>query len=356
MRNLTIRSATEQTTDFLREEILRGTWTGTIPGRNTLVKRLGVGGDTVQTALEQLEREGLLESQGAGRRRRIVPTSKNQRTALQVKMLLYEREDSSHRLILELRRQLESAGHGLDFATKTLKDLKQNPRKVAEWVRADPSSAWIVNGGSRPVLEWFAQAEMPAFALYGGMTDLPIAGTGPDKLSALREALRCLQRRGDRRIIMLVREEVRRAKRGPFLRTFFEDLEHMGITTGSYNLPDWEESPQGLSACLDQIFKVTPPTAIIVEDPVLCLAVRNYLAEKRGAALRKVALICADQDPSLSWCWPVIPHMQWEHQAVVRRVVRWVKQVAQGKEDRQQQLVPAKLVGSDSISPLGKNA
>lgn len=359
MRSLNIRSATEQTSDFLREELLRGTWTGTMPGRNALVKQLGVGGDTVQTALEQLEREGLLESQGTGRRRRIVLSNKDRRKTLQIKMLLYERDDSSHRLILELRRQLEAAGHGLGFASKTLKDLKQDPRKVARWVKADPADMWIVNAGSRRVLEWFARAEVPAFALYGNMSGLPIAGTGPDKLPALREALGCLQRRGDRRIIMLVREEVRKAKHGPFLRTFLEDLEHMGIAaTGAYNIPDWEESPKGLSACLDQIFKFTPPTAIIVEDPVLCLAVRNYLAEKRGLALRQVALICADQDPSLSWCWPTIPHMRWEHQAVVRRVVRWVKRVAQGKEDRQQRLVAAKLVGSESIAPSdgGKEA
>ncbi|MFO8026042.1 MAG: hypothetical protein R6U56_00065 [Opitutales bacterium] len=352
MRSLSIRSAAEQTTDFLREEILRGTWTGTVPGRNALVTQLGVGGDTVQTALEQLERSGLLESQGAGRRRRIVLSNKHRRTALQVKMLLYERDDSSHRLILELRRQLEAAGHGLGFASKTLKDMKHAPRRVARYVKTDPADMWIVDAGSRPVLEWFAQAKVPAFALYGNMSGLPIAGTGPDKLPALREALGCLQRRGDRRIIMLVREEVRKAKHKPFLKTFLEDLEHMGIATGAYNIPDWEESPQGLSACLDQIFKFTPPTAIIVEEPVLCLAVRNYLAEKRGAALRQVALICADQDPSLSWCWPAIPHMRWEHQAVVRRVVRWVKRVAEGKEDRRQKLVAAKLVGSESIAPL----
>ncbi|PXA04939.1 hypothetical protein DDZ13_02950 [Coraliomargarita sinensis] len=356
MRSLTIRSATEQTSDFLREEILRGTWTETMPGRNALVKQLSAGGDTVQAALEQLEREGLLESQGAGRRRRIVLPNKHRRTALQVKMILYERDDSSHRLILELRRQLEAAGHGLSFASKTLKDLKQDPRKVAKWVRADPSDVWIVNGGSKPVLEWFAQAVVPAFALFGSMTGLSIAGTGPDKLPALREALLCLKRRGDRRIVMLVREEVRKAKHGLFLQTFFDALKDRGITPGAYNLPDWEESPKGLSACLDAIFKVTPPTAIIVEDPVLCLAVRNYLAEKRGAALRQVALICADQDPSLFWCWPAIPHMRFDHQPVIRHVVRWVNGVARGKENQRQKLFPAKLVGHDSIAPLAVKA
>jgi len=347
MGELTIRSATEQTADFLREEILRGTWQGTMPGQNALVTQLGVGRDTVQEALKLLEAQGMLESRGAGRRRRIVVPEKQKRFGMQINMILYERDDSSHRLILELRRQLESAGHTLNFTTKTLKDLRQNPQKVARVVRSKPADAWIVNGGSRPVLEWFARAKVPAFALFGSMTDLPIAGTGPDKLPALREALHCLQQRGDRRIIMLVREEARKGKPGPFLKAFLEELERIDIDAGHYNIPDWEESPKGLSACLDAVFKITPPTAIIVEDPVLCLAVRNYLAEKRGAALRQVALICADQDPSLSWCWPTIPHMRWEHQAAVRRVVRWVNKVGRGKGDRKQKLVTAEFIGSD---------
>src|SRR6056297_1051284 len=118
MGELTIRSATEQTADFLREEILRGTWQGTMPGQNALVTQLGVGRDTVQEALKLLEAQGMLESRGAGRRRRIVVPEKQKRFGMQINMILYERDDSSHRLILELRRQLESAGHTLNFTTK----------------------------------------------------------------------------------------------------------------------------------------------------------------------------------------------------------------------------------------------
>jgi DNA-binding transcriptional MocR family regulator len=42
-----------------------------MPGRDELVKALGVSGKTVELALDLLEKEGLLVSQGPGRRRRI---------------------------------------------------------------------------------------------------------------------------------------------------------------------------------------------------------------------------------------------------------------------------------------------
>ena len=61
----------DQVAMHLREEISRGRWTEFIPGRDVLVKELGVNGGTVGRAIAQLEKEGVLEAQGKGKRRRV---------------------------------------------------------------------------------------------------------------------------------------------------------------------------------------------------------------------------------------------------------------------------------------------
>ncbi len=62
----------EQAARYLRGEICRGRWTGTIPGKNLLAVGLGLDHQTVEAALRLLEAEELLAPQGVGCPRRVV--------------------------------------------------------------------------------------------------------------------------------------------------------------------------------------------------------------------------------------------------------------------------------------------
>ena len=70
MTPLHIASASEQAASYLREQLIRKVWVGTIPGGPVLASQLGVGRMTIEAALSMLENEGLLVPQGPGRRRR----------------------------------------------------------------------------------------------------------------------------------------------------------------------------------------------------------------------------------------------------------------------------------------------
>ncbi len=67
MQGLRILTASEQVAAHLREALGRGFWNAQVPGVNGLARDLGVANETVETALRQLEREGLLVGQGPGR-------------------------------------------------------------------------------------------------------------------------------------------------------------------------------------------------------------------------------------------------------------------------------------------------
>ncbi len=267
---------------------------------------------------------------------------------MRVTLILYEPDDALDRYIFELRHALLAAGHELHLAPLSLVELKQDPKRVARMVKQHPSEAWIIHAGSRPVLEWFAKSSVPGFALFGRMQGLPIAGTGPDILPALRQAIQSLTDKGHRSIVHLTREERRKPTPGVIEQVFLEELEKAGIPTGPYNLPDWVETNEGLRACLESLFRVTPPTAILADDPVLFFAVQNFIARTRSPAIKGVALVCTDFHPSFKWCSPGVPHIHWDHKPMVRRIVRWVGQIARGKDDRRQGLILAKFIAAPS--------
>ncbi|MFT5906589.1 MAG: DNA-binding LacI/PurR family transcriptional regulator [Cryomorphaceae bacterium] len=337
----------EQVAAHLRQELKSGRWSEYMPGRDFLARELGVNGSTIERALLQLERENLLKSGGAGRRRRILVENQPLKVN-QVCILLFEPEDAFDKYIIELRLQLQHAGYSVIVATKTLNELKHDPKKVAGILSRNPADAYILMAAARPVLEYFSKTSLPVFALFGRMTGLPIAGTAPDKAPALKEAIYELHQLGHKRIVFLSRE-AKSENHGFLERVFFEELEKLGLSHSSYNLPVWEDSPEGLEQCLESLFKVTPPSVIFVDDWLLVLAIHNYLMHKRGIAFRQLVCVCTDFHPIFHWCRPRISHFYWDSEAVVRSVLRWVNCIVQGKDDKKQQLIVSKFVSSEEL-------
>ena len=118
------QSVSEQAAVVLREDLIKRRWTNYMPGRDKLAKELGVHGSTVERALDQLEKEGLLQSQGAGKRRLITVPDHLKQRGMHVFIVLYEREDTLNNYILDLQYRLYAAGHTFSFAPKTMRELQ----------------------------------------------------------------------------------------------------------------------------------------------------------------------------------------------------------------------------------------
>ncbi len=356
MSALRLARVTEQAAAHLREELGKGRWMGLMPGRRVLARELGVSQSTVQGALDILEAEGSLTAEGAGRRRRINARPGSKAVRLTIRILLYDKRELARFESRNLRYLLQQAGHAVDYAEKDLQELGMDAGRVAAFVRRQPAAAWVVNAGSREVLEWFSSQPMPAFALFGGKAGLPIAGASPRKIPALTGAVRRLVSLGHRRIGMIVHGEWRKPAPGIFPQAFLDELEAQGIPTGRYNLPDWEDSPEGLCRGLDSLFAITPPTALVISEPKLFVAVRDHLAQRGFVAPRDVSLVCDDPDPIFDWCRPSVAHIAWSHEPIVRRVVRWAENVAMGKDDRRQSFTVGKFVDGGTVGPAAGKA
>lgn len=351
MNHLGILTPPEQLAAHLRREILRGIWCGEMPGAPSLAVELGVDHRMVISAFGLLEKEGLLESQGAGRRRRVVLSENLSPPALRVQILPYEESDRQQFYIVELLHRLLEVGHVAGFAPKTLKELGMDVTRVGRFVEKAEADAWVVVSGSREILKWFAQQPKPTFALAGRRRGIPIAGTGPDKAPAQREAVRRLVSLGHRRFAMLVKEERRKPSPGFVERAFLEELESQGIQTGPFNLPDWKDDVIDFHRCLDSLLRHTPPTAMFIDEMSLFIAAKHHLARLGILAPRDVSLVCLDPDPAFTWCQPSVAHIHWDSRPLVRRVASWADNVARGKEDRRQSFTTAEFVEGGTIGP-----
>ncbi|MFT5633155.1 MAG: DNA-binding LacI/PurR family transcriptional regulator [Rubritalea sp.] len=350
MSHLKVLTIAEQIAKHLHQEIMHGRWQELIPGRNELAKELGVNSKTVESALRQLEKEGVLIAQGAGKRRRIEASSKmKQESKLRVALLLLDKMDASNVYTIELYHQLEEAGFTPFHSEKCMSELGTDTNRLAKYVKQTEADAWVIISGSRSLLEWFSEHEVPAFAMFGRRGSLSIAAVGPDKVGAITTATDRLLELGHRRISLLCREQRRIPEPGLSERAFLQRLTKAGIETSKFNLPDWEESKDGFNKILDSLFGPTPPTALIVDEAFLFNAAYYYLTSRGLRIPEDVSIICTDNDPTFLWCRPSISCIIWDYSPVVRRVVRWVSNISHGKKDLRQTHTKSEFVEGETI-------
>ena len=348
------KSVAEQVADHLRSEILRGGLRDEIPGYRLLAARLGVNHKTMRAALGLLEKEDFLVSQGSGRCSKARLPEHQNPSGFRVTILPFEDDDRLvyyHRDILD---RLEKNGHAAAFAAKTLTDLDFDVNRVKRYVLDHPSDAWVVIAGSRPVLEWFSQGDVPTFALAGRTEGLALAGATIRKSLAITRAVSRLVDFGHSLVVMLVREDRRKPMPGRQEQAFLNALEAHGIQTGSYNLPDWEDTIDDFHRCLDALFGRTPPTALIIDEAFLFFAVLQFLAQRGLSAPRNVSLVCLDPNLCFTWSRPGIAHIHWHPRPLVARVVRWASNVARGKDDRRNTSIKTEFVEGGTIGPVPK--
>ena len=351
MSRLQVLTAPEQVAKYLEAQLRQGRWRRVMPGEDRLIAEFGIGRHTVKAALSLLEKEGWLQNGGPGKPRRIVSAKQGDHRRLRVRIFLYEPMGRGRADMNDLLARLQGEGFAADYASKSLRELGMDARRVARFVGQHPADAWVVCAGSREVLEWFAGQPFASLAMYGRFSGLPIAAASPRHSPPMVQAVEQLVDLGHRRIVMLTNAERRKPSPALFEQNFLDTLKAHGLSVGAYNLPDWEESPVGLQRCLDSLFEHTPPTALLPTDAELLIATQQYLARHRILVPEQVSLVCTSTDPVLAWCHPAITHIQWDYRPVVRRVLRWLHNVAMRKPDRRQTLCKSRLVKGGTIAP-----
>lgn len=352
MARIKTASIPEQVAIHLREGITSGRWVDEMPGRDQLAANLGVSPRSIQKALKVLEHEGLLVPQGQGRRAKIQESEKRQKAKpMRVAVLVFKQADRNDASVLELRHKLDDAGHISIFPHEGVQDLGMDLKRVERLVSKTRADAWVVPAASAPILRWFVEQDIKVFAIAGRRFNFPIAGTGPNKIPLMGELTKKLIGLDHRRIVFICSKNLRLPEPSRSARAFLEAMEALGIPTGNYNLPDWDESADGFHELLDSLFQTTPPTTLILDEAFQFHAAYHYLAQRNLKVPQDVSLVCTDSDSGFNWCRPSVAHFYWDYEPVVGRILRWVNNVARGVDDRRQSFTKAEFIDGGTVGP-----
>ena len=356
MSKIRLLSKVEQIAIHLQAQISAGKWTHEIAGREELALEYGLNSKTVEEAMRLMENQGILISQGAGRRRRIAEMTGNSPQSIRIRIVLFDKLDRYDIYQIELMHRLSEAGYDIAQAKKSLRDMDMNVLRLADYVKKHPAHAWILLGPTRAMLDWFAAQSIPVLSIFGRFAETQVAGIGVKKIPAMQHAVAKLVEMGHKRIVMLAREEKRKPKAGIFEQAFMDALGSHQIPVGEYHLPDWEDSVPGFHRCLDSLFMTTPPTAMLISEFKLFIAAQQHLASRGLSAPKDVSLICDDPHSAFSWCKPEISHIHWDHRPIATRALQWANRIARGKKDSRKNYIQAEFIQGGTIGPVPDGA
>lgn len=358
MAELRILTAPEQVAEWFRRGILAGEWVEIMPGESVLSAELGLDAKIVGRALRQLEEEGLLENQGKRRRRRIVSSAsvRLSRTGpLRIAMLGGAANHRRAYFLGDLPYLLSAAGHAVFFAKRSTVELGDHLGRIEGLVRDTEADAWIVLGGSSKLLGWFEQQPTPVISVWGRHHGMTMARVEPDRSVAYAGLANELIGLGHRKMVMMARHGRRMPTPGPNEQTFLDVLGQNGIQVSSYHLPDWVETGAGYQEALERLFKLTPPTAIIVDDVSLFTVTLQFLAGRGLKVPADVSLACTENEQSLGWCEPEVSHISWNRDEMINRVLKWAKRISMGKPDVGATSCKAWFVRGGTIGPVANS-
>jgi DNA-binding LacI/PurR family transcriptional regulator len=355
MARFQVHSAAEQVYRHLRGMIVDGRVRGELPGVLRLEAELVAGRRAVMAAIARLEQEGLVVGGGVGRRRRVSEDAAKLargRSGLRVVILAYDEDDKRQAPILEMVHRLRETGHEATISAATSVGLGMEVERVATLVEQTAADAWLVVAGSRDILEWFSRCGVPVFAIFGRHLRLPIGGAGPRMAPVMEVLANRLVDLGHRRISLLVHRERRVPRPGPPERAFLGTLAARGIVVGSFHLPSWKEDSEGFRHCLESLFQLTPPTALVLAEPFMVLAAMQFLAERGLMVPGDVSMVCLEPDPVFTWSKPEMARIEWDPRRLIRAAVRWVEHVAAGIGDHTKTPIEVVFREGETVGPV----
>lgn len=324
----------EQACEYIRREAVSADWGDRLPTVRRLSKELGIATNTVLVAIRRLEEEGFLK--GAGRARRIdltkLPSKKKgvPRVAIIPRLAFSESSPALQRSIARLRHHLEAEGH-IVIVTRPQDAFGEETGALMTMIDEIPADLLIVFDASHELLDVLSRRGRPVLAVGGAFSEIPVSSLYTDAGEATGAAVAALCQAGHRRIVLITERAMRERKDSRMIGAYRTALKKSGVTPGRYNLPDWEETPEGLRDLLKELFRVTPPTALILSDHRVLLGTWAFLMENGLRVPADVSLIALEPDDAeVAWMLPEPARIAVNYDSLGDTILQWVETVSTG--------------------------
>jgi len=325
-------SLVTQTAQSLREAMHAGHWHEHLPGERELCARLQVSRHTLRAALDELQREGLLEVTDRQRRRITPGKSVTQSSHSKVIAAISPRPllamaPSSVVMVDELRDLLSRLGFSFELHVSTACFSAKPSRALDALTSRSPAAAWLLFGSLEPVQNWFIRRELPCLVVGSCVPGIALPSVDADHRATCRHAGGMLRRKGHRHIALIRPESahggdneseqgLREALAGDPAPTL-QVLRHNGTAAHLCKLLDQAlSSPQ-------------PPTACVVARAVHVLTVMMLLMQRGKRIPQDVAVISRDDEAFLQHATPEVTRYAANPVQFARRVCAAARQLAE---------------------------
>ena len=309
----------EQLADEMRRRIRVGEWADTIPGLHRLVAEFGAGRAVTERAITTLLDTGeLLPPTGAGRPVRIARRGKHRFAAGTVLAHATPPDMVSGDGIAVLRAlepRLPAPVFNLRFDTDTptaerLHRIRETRAKHVVLVSLEATIADTLRDDGRHVV---------ALGAIGKPARAPLIAA--DYAGTIRAAFARAFAAGHRRVsfplwrrapetVAMIREQVGAAYAAAGLRH-----------SPAFDTPIVsDDSPDALHDCIRELFRATPPTALVLNDFIQWVGVTSTLARLRLVVPDDVSLILLTHAPELAAANPSAAHFRFPVPALVEAV------------------------------------
>ena len=352
-------SLVSETVLTLKEWIVTGALTKTLPGELHLKDQLGVGRDTLRYALKLLEGEGWISSSKKGCQRGVC-TSRLSTDGLaapaHLPVTFLSPHPVEHRVtLLELedtRLRLAEQGRTLRFVSPGIFQLKNPDRQLERLVEAYPSSAWILFITTEAIQRWFEKRGIPTL-LY----ELPFPGVNlPFVVSnwegaAFHAGIQLL--RQEHQAIGLL--EYR--KRRPGLLAIERGLER---AMASANAPSHlalfkdDQTPLSVARSLESAFnQKNRPTALVLTRAAQLLTCYSWMASRGIRVPADVSIVSLANDSWFADLHPPVCYYQPNSKLMSRSIAeRVVDLVTAGQTVRKSMHLQLEYVPGTTIGPV----
>ncbi|BCU76334.1 substrate-binding domain-containing protein [Luteolibacter sp. LG18] len=342
----------------LRDMVAAGKWTDRLPGTRVLAGLLGVSQPTVQLALIELAKDGVLESAGERKAYRVKErgakaaadaTPKTRRVILLTHQAIERTAESGRQTFETLQRLLSTAGWQVEFRVVDFLHARTPHRSWDNLIGAEPGEPVVALFG-RPCLAEWALKRGVRMVFLGGVTDgyeVPVVAVKSAHL--LSEAYRKLIALGHKRIVTPLCDRPQ-----SYLDTMKEtakaELEAAGFAySPAYHTPESDYlRPDVTWSILETLFKRERPTALVLLDWRELVTVTCFLMRIGLRVPEDVSVVLLNDQVNAEWFQPDLARFKFPIARMARRLKAWVEEKWEPEDMRMG--VAAEWVPGESIA------
>ena len=331
-------SLVAQTTDSLREGILAGHWQTKLPGERELCESLQVSRRTLRSALDELQRQGVLEVSHR-QRRNIKSTgiaqcglSNDKSAGTKVIGILtpgsFLALPSPISFVVDtLRSKLTAAGYLVQLHVNPACYTASPGRALSQFVASHPATLWLILSAQEPTQRWFSRQQLPCLILGSAAPGIALPSVDVDYHASCHHAGGLLWRKGHRRIALVLAKGVYggdiASEEG--LRESLKDLPEAQLKVIRHN-----GTTAHLCTQIDESLRSAhPPTAYVVTRASYVLTLMMHLMRRGRRIPQDVAVISRDNDPILDSTSPSVARYATQPAQLANRIARAVRQLAE---------------------------